>query len=75
MLLRRQLDAIRKELGEDDADDVAQYRTKVAESKMPDTVRVAVDREIDRLERMGAQNPSTDGSGRGSTRCSRSRGA
>jgi ATP-dependent Lon protease len=57
MLLRRQLDAIRKELGEDDADDVAQYRTKVAESKMPDTVRVAVDREIDRLERMGAQNP------------------
>jgi ATP-dependent Lon protease len=57
MLLRRQLDAIRKELGEDDADEVAQYRTKVAESKMPDTVRVAVDREIDRLERMGAQNP------------------
>ena len=57
MLLRRQLDAIRKELGEDDADDVAQYRTKVAESKMPDTVRIAVDREIDRLERMGAQNP------------------
>ena len=57
MLLRRQLDAIRKELGEDDADDVAEYRTKVAESKMPDTVRVAVDREIDRLERMGAQNP------------------
>jgi ATP-dependent Lon protease len=57
MLLRRQLDAIRKELGEDDADDVGQYRTKVAESKMPDAVRVAVDREIDRLERMGAQNP------------------
>jgi ATP-dependent Lon protease len=57
MLLRRQLDAIRKELGEDDADDVGQYRTKVAESKMPDAIRVAVDREIDRLERMGAQNP------------------
>jgi ATP-dependent Lon protease len=57
MLLRRQLDAIRKELGEDDGDDVAEYRTKVAEAKLPDTVRVAVDREIDRLERMGPQNP------------------
>ena len=57
MLLRRQLDAIRKELGEDDADEVAQYRTRVAEANMPDVVRVAVDREIDRLERMGAQNP------------------
>jgi ATP-dependent Lon protease len=57
MLLRRQLDAIRKELGEDDADDVAQYRQRVADSKLPDAVRVAVDREIDRLERMGAQNP------------------
>lgn len=57
MLLRRQLDAIRKELGEDDADDVAQYRQRVADAHMPDAVRVAVEREIDRLERMGAQNP------------------
>ncbi len=57
MLLRRQLDAIRKELGDDDADEVAGYRTRVADAQMPDTVRVAVDREIDRLERMGAQNP------------------
>src|SRR5262249_52652504 len=57
MLLRRQLDAIRKELGEDDADEIAQYRTRVAEANLPDGVRIAVDREIDRLERMGAQNP------------------
>jgi ATP-dependent Lon protease len=57
MLLRRQLDAIRKELGEDDADEAAEYRTRVAEAQMPDDVRLAVDREIDRLERMGAQNP------------------
>ncbi|HEX4490677.1 MAG TPA: endopeptidase La [Acidimicrobiia bacterium] len=57
VLLRRQLDAIRKELGEDDADEVAQYRTRVAEANLPETVRTAVDRELDRLERMGAQNP------------------
>src|SRR6476646_7328537 len=57
MVLRRQLDAIRKELGEDDADEVAQYRTRVADANMPEGVRTAVEREIDRLERMGAQNP------------------
>jgi ATP-dependent Lon protease len=59
MLLRRQLDAIRKELGEGEDDEIGQYRTRVAESKMPDSVRAAVDRELDRLERMGAQNPET----------------
>jgi ATP-dependent Lon protease len=58
MLLRRQLDAIRKELGETgDDDEVGQYRERVAASKMPDDVRKAAEREIDKLERMGAQNP------------------
>ncbi|HEY5014337.1 MAG TPA: endopeptidase La [Acidimicrobiia bacterium] len=57
MLLRRQLDAIRKELGEDDGDEVAEYRTRVADAELPDDVRLAVEREIDRLERMGPQNP------------------
>ena len=57
MLLRRQLDAIRKELGEGDDDDVAEYRARVAELDLPDGVRTAVDKELDRLERMGAQNP------------------
>jgi ATP-dependent Lon protease len=62
MLLRRQMDAIRKELGElngGDSDDdiVEQYRTKVAERDLPEAVRVAVDKELDRLEHMGQQNP------------------
>jgi ATP-dependent Lon protease len=57
MLLRRQLDAIRKELGEGEGDEIADYRTRVAEANMPDDVRVSVDRELDRLERMGPQNP------------------
>ncbi len=57
MLLRRQMDAIRKELGESDDDVVGEYRTKVAERDLPEAVRAAVDKEIDRLERMGQQNP------------------
>jgi ATP-dependent Lon protease len=59
MLLRRQLDAIRKELGEGEGDEIAQYREQVAASKMPDSVRESVERELDRLEKMGAQNPET----------------
>ena len=57
MLLRRQMDAIRKELGDGDEDAVAEYRAKLAELEVPDTVRDAIDKELDRLERMGQQNP------------------
>jgi ATP-dependent Lon protease len=58
-LLRQQLQAIRKELGEaaDDGDVVEEYRTKIAESKMPEKVREAATREVDRLERMSEQSP------------------
>ena len=58
-LLRRQLDAIRKELGENgDAEDaVEDYRTKIAASGMPDDVRVAAIREVDKLERTSEQSP------------------
>jgi len=55
-ILRQQMEAIRKELGEDD--DVAeQYRQKLAEADMPEKVAEAVAREIDRLERMSEQSP------------------
>ncbi len=57
MLLRRQLDAIRKELGESDDDAAAEYRTRANALELPDKVRTAVDKELDRFERMGAQNP------------------
>jgi ATP-dependent Lon protease len=58
-LLRQQLQAIRKELGDaaDDGDVVEEYRTKIAESKMPEKVREAATREVDRLERMSEQSP------------------
>jgi ATP-dependent Lon protease len=57
MLLRRQMDAIRKELGESEDDAVAEYRAKLAEMDVPDTVHNAIDKELDRLERMGPQSP------------------
>jgi ATP-dependent Lon protease len=56
-LLRQQLQAIREELGETDGDVAAEYRTRLAETDLPEHVRVAAEREVDRLERMGEQNP------------------
>jgi ATP-dependent Lon protease len=53
--LRKQMESIRKELGEDDASVVDEYRTKIEESGMPDHVREQANREVDRLERMGEQ--------------------
>ena len=51
--LRRQLDSIRKELGEDDAAVNGDYRTQIDESGMPDAAREQAERELARLERMG----------------------
>jgi len=53
--LRKQMDSIRKELGEDDASVVEEYRTKIAESGMPDDVREQAEKELGRLERLGEQ--------------------
>ena len=55
-LLRQQLEAIKKQLGEGD-DVVSEYRRRVGEAGMPDAVRAEVERELDRLERTGEQNP------------------
>ncbi len=54
-ILRRQLDSIRKELGEDDASVVDEYRQKIADSGMPEAVREQAERELSRLERIGEQ--------------------
>ncbi len=55
-ILRQQMEAIRKELGEDD-DIASSYRQKLAELDLPEKVAEAVSREIDRLERMSEQSP------------------
>jgi ATP-dependent Lon protease len=52
-ILRRQLDSIRKELGEDEGSVVEEYRTKIEEAGMPDAVREQAERELGRLERAG----------------------
>jgi ATP-dependent Lon protease len=54
--LRKQMDSIRKELGDDDASAIAEYRKKVEEADMPEAVREQAERELDRLERMGEQS-------------------
>jgi ATP-dependent Lon protease len=56
-ILRRQLDSIRKELGEDEGSIVEEYRTKIAEAEMPESVREQADKELSRLDRMGDQSP------------------
>src|SRR3954468_1277697 len=53
--LRKQMESIRKELGEDDASVVDEYRTKIEEAGMPDAVREQAERELGRLERAGEQ--------------------
>ena len=58
MLLREQMAAIRKELGEDGTEDVLEeYRTKIADAGMPEDVRTQADRELGRLERTSEQSP------------------
>ncbi|MGN6188476.1 MAG: endopeptidase La [Conexibacter sp.] len=54
--LRRQMDSIRKELGEDDASVVEEYRAKIAGAGMPEAVREQAEKELGRLERMGEQS-------------------
>ena len=56
-LLRQQLAAIRKELGEDEPDGAEDYRTRVENADLPETVREAALREVSKLERSSDQNP------------------
>ena len=51
--LRKQMESIRKELGEDEASVVDEYRGRIEEASMPDPVREQAERELGRLERMG----------------------
>jgi ATP-dependent Lon protease len=54
--LRRQMEAIRKELGENDGSVVDEYRDKIASASMPDAARQQAERELKRLEGMGESN-------------------
>jgi ATP-dependent Lon protease len=58
-LLRQQLAAIKKELGEDgaDEDELVRYQALVEDERVPEQVRKAVERELGRLERTSEQSP------------------
>jgi ATP-dependent Lon protease len=58
--LRKQMDSIRKELDEDDASIVEEYRTKIEEAGMPEHAREQADKELGRLERMGEQSAESN---------------
>jgi ATP-dependent Lon protease len=55
-ILRQQLEAIKKELGEE-GDVTSEYRAKLEERILPEEVHEAISKEIDRLERMSEQSP------------------
>jgi len=56
--LRRQLDAIRKELGEvdDEAAEIEGYREKIEQANLPTEAREQADRELKRMERLSSQS-------------------
>ena len=56
-LLRQQLAAIRKELGEGEPEGSDDYRARVEAADLPDKVREAAVREVDKLERSSENNP------------------
>ena len=51
--LRKQMESIRKELGEDEGSVADEYRAKIEEAGMPDAVREQAEKELSRFERMG----------------------
>ncbi len=56
-LLRQQLEAIKKQLGEGGDNVAAGYRERLENAGMPDDVRKEVEREVERFERTSEQNP------------------
>lgn len=58
-LLRQQLAAIRKELGEGEPDGSDEYRARVEAAELPEKVREAALREVGKLERASDQSPES----------------
>jgi ATP-dependent Lon protease len=59
-ILRKQLESIRSELGEDDASVIDEYRKKIDAAAMPEPVKEQATKELGRLERMGESSPEAN---------------
>jgi ATP-dependent Lon protease len=57
--LRKQMESIRKELGDDETDLIGEYETKIDEAGMPEEVETQAYKELRRLERQGEQSPES----------------
>ncbi len=57
--LRKQMESIRKELGEDEGSLIEEYEFKIAEAEMPEAVAEQAEKELRRLERQGEQSPES----------------
>ena len=57
--LRKQMESIRKELGEDEGSLIEEYESKIAEAEMPEAVAEQAEKELRRLERQGEQSPES----------------
>jgi len=56
-LLRRQMEAIRGELGESGDDELERLKERLDAAGLPDEVQKVVEREVRRLERLGSSSP------------------
>ncbi|HEU4736802.1 MAG TPA: endopeptidase La [Solirubrobacterales bacterium] len=57
--LRKQMESIRKELGEDEGSLIEEYERKIAAAGMPQAVAEQAEKELRRLERQGEQSPES----------------
>jgi ATP-dependent Lon protease len=57
--LRKQMESIRKELGEDEGSLIDEYERKIAAAEMPEAVAEQAEKELRRLERQGEQSPES----------------
>ncbi len=55
--LRKQMESIRKELGEEETDLIGEYEQKIADAEMPEAVAEQAEKELRRLERQGESSP------------------
>jgi ATP-dependent Lon protease len=56
-ILRRQLEVIRKELGEVESEEIEELRGRVNDAQMPEEAAKVAERELQRLERIPNQSP------------------